>query len=122
MQPVAGDRLRELGEEGLGVAVQHRDQRTTRADLGPERLHPHPGCGTGDLGEGGEGCGVGAEEGRQPDHALLADRADLHRAAVLQGRHHRDHACQWEVDVTYGLVGLVERVPEAQLDDLQLRQ
>src|SRR5207248_593888 len=115
VEGTAGDLLADLGEQGLGVALDEAPKRLAPGGL-QERLGVHgPGpAGDLDLVEVPGAHAVATEEDRDADDAFVADGGHFDGAAVLHGREQGNNRAFREVDGIDGFARLEQHPFELQ--------
>src|SRR6185312_12781892 len=113
VEVVAGGGLRDLIEQRMGVSQHDGAHRGAARQLGAEPCGRHAQARAGHLDIDAGGRPVAAQQQRQADHALVADRADLGPLAAGHGVDQRADASLDEVDIAEPLARAIQRLPVA---------
>ena len=120
MKAAARGGLRNLGDQGIGIAVE----RALQCRAGFEGLAKlrgfHPQGRSCSLHDGANGRGVDPLRHRKSDHAFTADQSDLQTHAVLdQSEQRNQQALVGKVDVLNQLPRFMEHVPKRERDEFE---
>ena len=118
--PVAGDRLRHLGEQRLDIAQQQVSQRRPQRRRHAQGARAYAQGRAADLHHRLAGIGAGAQRRQGAHNALAADQSGLDEAAVLQALHQGHEAVLREIDVLDQHVRVQQNLPGRQGDQLQV--
>lgn len=121
---VAGGELHAGEGDGVGMAQEGAVEAGKLRGGFVERVDGDAEGLAGDLDDGADGAGAGAEEEGRAEGALGADGADGDgaRGGLLKDGQERDDAAFGEVDVAAGFIGLAEHLAGDKLDGLGARR